>query len=68
MMHKFKVKIEVDYNEELGADRPDRPLSKSHKNALMREAVWLQVADAMAIYGLTTTVKSVVFAREKEGK
>jgi hypothetical protein len=34
----------------------------------MREAVWLQVADAMAIYGLKTTVKSVVVARGKEGK
>ena len=67
-MHKFKVKIEVDYNEELGADRPDRPLSKSHKNALMREAVWLQVADAMAMYGLKTTIKSVVVTRGKEGK
>jgi hypothetical protein len=67
-MHKFKVEIEIDYDGELGLERPERPLSKSHKNALMREAVWLQVADAMAIYGLTTTVKSVVFARGKEGK
>jgi hypothetical protein len=67
-MHKFKVEIEIDYDGELGVERPERPLSKSHKNALMREAVWLQVADAMAIYGLTTTVKSVVVARAKEGK
>jgi hypothetical protein len=67
-MHKFKVEIEIDYDGELGVERPERPLSKSHKNALMREAVWLQVADAMAMYGLTTTVKSVVFARGKEGK
>lgn len=67
-MHKFKVEIEVDYDGELGVERPEVPLSKSHKNALMREAVWLQVADAMAMYGLPTTVKSVVFAREKEGK
>jgi hypothetical protein len=67
-MHKFKVEVEIDYDGELGLERPERPLSKSHKNALMREAVWLQVADAMAIYGLTTTVKSVVFARGKEGK
>jgi hypothetical protein len=67
-MHQFKVEIEIDYDGELGLERPDRPLSKSHKNALMREAVWLQVADAMAQYGLTTTVKSVVVARAKEGK
>jgi hypothetical protein len=67
-MYKFKVEVEIDYDGELGIDRPGVPLSKSHKNALMREAVWLQVADAMAIYGLKTTVKSVVVARDKEGK
>jgi hypothetical protein len=67
-MYKFKVELEVNYEGELGVDRPGVPLSKSHKNALMREAVWLQVADAMAMYGLTTTVKSVVVARAKEGK
>lgn len=67
-MHTFKVEIEIDYDGQLGIERPEVPLSKSHKNALMREAVWLQVADAMAMYGLTTTVKSVVFARGKEGK
>ena len=67
-MFKFRVEIEVDYDGELGIERPEVPLSKSHKNALMREAVWLQVADAMAMYGLKTTVKSVVVAREKEGK
>jgi hypothetical protein len=68
MMPKFKVKIEIDYDGELGVDRLERPLSKSHKNALMREAVWLQVADAMAQYGLQATIKSVVVARVKEGK
>ena len=67
-MFKFKVELEIDYDGELGIERPERPLSKSHKNALMREAVWLQVADAMAMYGLQTTVKSVVVARAKDGK
>jgi hypothetical protein len=67
-MHKFKVEIEIDYDGIIGEERADLPMSKSHKNALMRQAVWLQVADAMAMYGLTTTVKSVVFARGKEGK
>lgn len=67
-MFKFKVEVEIDYDGELGIERPERPFSKSHKNALMREAVWLQVADAMAMYGLQTTVKSVVVARAKEGK
>jgi hypothetical protein len=67
-MYKFKVEIEVDYDGILGVDRPEVPLSKSYKNALMREAVWLQVADAMAMYGLTTAVKSVVVTRAKEGK
>jgi hypothetical protein len=67
-MYKFKVEVEIDYDGELGIERAEVPLSKSHKNALMREAVWLQVADAMAIYGLKTTVKSVVVARGKEGK
>ena len=67
-MYKFKVEVEIDYDGELGIDRPDVPLSKSHKNALMREAVWLRVADAMGMYGLKTTVKSVVVARRKEGE
>jgi hypothetical protein len=67
-MFKFKVELEIDYDGELGIERPERPFSKSHKNALMREAVWLQVADAMAMYGLQTTVKSVVVARAKDGK
>ena len=65
-MYKFKVELEIDYDGELGVDRPGVPLSKSHKNALMREAVWLQVADAMAIYGLQAAVKSVVVARAKD--
>jgi hypothetical protein len=67
-MYKFKVELEIDYDGELGVNRPGVPLSKSHKNALMREAVWLQVADAMGLYGLQTTVKSVVVARRKEGE
>ena len=67
-MFKFKVELEINYDGELGIERPERPLSKSHKNALMREAVWQQVADAMAMYGLQTTVKSVVVARAKDGK
>jgi hypothetical protein len=67
-MFKFKVELEIDYDGELGIERPERPFSKSHKNALMREAVWLQVADAMGMYGLQTTVKSVVVARAKDGK
>ena len=67
-MHTFKVEIEIDYDGQLGIERPEVPLSKSYKNALMREAVWLQVADAMGLYGLKTTVKSVVVARDKEGK
>ena len=67
-MYKFKVEVEIDYDGELGIDRPEIPLSKSYKNALMRELVWLQVADAMAMYGLKTTVKSVVVARGKEGE
>ena len=67
-MYKFKVELEIDYDGELGVDRPGVPLSKSHKNALMREAVWLQVADAMAIYGLQAAVKSVVVARAKDDK
>ena len=65
-MPKFKVEIEIDYDGELGVDRLERPLSKYHKNALMREAVWLQVADAMAQYGLQAAVKSVVVARAKD--
>ena len=65
-MYKFKVEVEIDYDGELGIERPEVPLSKSHKNALMREAVWLQVADAMAIYGLQAAVKSVVVARAKD--
>ena len=65
-MPKFKVEIEIDYDGELGVERPERPLSKSHKHALMREAVWLQVADAMAQYGLQAAVKSVVVARAKD--
>jgi hypothetical protein len=65
-MFKFKVELEIDYDGELGIERPERPFSKSHKNALMREAVWLQVADAMAIYGLQAAVKSVVVARAKD--
>ena len=65
-MHKFKVEIEINYDGEIGVERPERPFSKSHKNALMREAVWLQVADAMAQYGLQAAVKSVVVARAKD--
>jgi hypothetical protein len=67
-MVKYKIEMEINYDGELGIERPHVPLSKSHKNALMREAVWLQAADAMAQYGLQATIKSVVVARAKEGK
>jgi hypothetical protein len=30
-MYKFKIEIEIDYDGELGVDRLERPLSKSHK-------------------------------------
>jgi hypothetical protein len=67
-MVKYKIEMEINYDGKLGVERPQVPLSKSHKNALMRQAVWLQAADAMAQYGLQATIKSVVVARVKEGK
>lgn len=65
-MDKYRVVIEVDYDGELGLERPEMPMSKSHINALMRQAVWLQMADAMGQYGFKATVKSVVGVRRKE--
>jgi hypothetical protein len=65
-MNKYRVVIEVDYDGELGLERPEMPMSKSHINALMRQAVWLQMADAMGQYGFKATVKSVVGVRGKE--
>lgn len=65
-MNKYRVVIEVDYDGELGVERPEVPMSKSHINALMRQAVWLQMADAMGQYGFKATVKSVVGVRGKE--
>jgi len=65
-MNKYRVVIEVDYDGELGLERPEMPMSKSHINALMRQAVWLQMADAMGQYGFKAAVKSVVGVRGKE--
>ena len=65
-MNKYRVVIEVNYDGELGVERPEVPMSKSHINALMRQAVWLQMADAMGQYGFKATVKSVVGVRGKE--
>lgn len=67
-MNKYRVVLEIEYDGELGIERPELPMSKSHKNALMRQAVWLQMADAMGQYGFKATIKSVVGVREKEGQ
>jgi hypothetical protein len=65
-MNKYRIILELDYDGELGNERPELPMSKSHKNALLRQAVWLQMADAMGQYGFKATVKSVVGVRGKE--
>lgn len=68
-MHKFKVEVEIPYDGALGLEKSDMPLTQAHENSLMREAVWMQVKDALTQYGFNPEIKSVVKVwKVKEGK
>ena len=68
-MFKFKVELEVETRGELPIENPQIPMSASHRNALMREAVWLQISDALHQYGLEPhTILSVVKVRGQDKK
>ena len=68
-MFKFKVELEVETRGELPIENPQIPMSASHRNALMREAVWLQISDALRQYGLEPyNILSVVKVRGKDKK
>ena len=58
-MHKVRVEIELPYDGVLGIE-PEMPLSQAHRNSLMREAVYIQVKDALTQYGFQPEIKSVV--------
>lgn len=68
-MFKFKIELEVETRGELPIENPQIPMSASHRNALMREAVWLQISDALHQYGLEPhNILSVVKVRGKDKK
>lgn len=58
-MPKFRIEVELDYDGVTGIERADLPTSKSHLNALMREAVYIQVNDAMTQYGFKSKINRV---------
>ena len=63
-METYKVVLEITIDNDLVADNPHIPMTKSHKNALMREQIWLRVSDALHLYGLDPhEIKSVVKAQ-----
>lgn len=69
MTENYKVTLEISVSDDLIDNNPHIPMTKSHRNALMREALWLRVSDALHLYGLDPhAIKSVVKVQKKEGK
>lgn len=69
MAENYKVVLEISVNDDLIESNPNIPMTKSHRNALMREAIWMRVSDALHIYGLDPhAITSVVKVQKKESK
>lgn len=68
-MENYKVTLEISVADDLIDKNPNIPMTKSHHNALVREALWLRVSDALHLYGLDPhAIISVVKVQKKEGK
>lgn len=66
MTESFKVTLEVTVGDDLLPENPNIPMTQSHRNALMREQVWLRVSDALQMQGLEPhQVLSVVKVQRK---
>ena len=59
IMPKFRVALELDYDGVISVEHADRPKSKSHINAIMRDDVYAQVQDALTQYGFKADVYQV---------
>ena len=55
-MPKFRVELELDYNIKVSQKHPDRPKTKSHINAIMRDDVHAQVQNALNAFGFNADV------------
>ena len=67
-METYKVIVEITVGDDLVADNPHIPMTKSHRNALVREQVWMRVSDALHLHALDPhAIKSVVKVQKKEG-
>ena len=69
-MQTYKVIVEITVAEDFATNSSNIPMTKSHRNALAREQLWLRVSDALHIQGLDPhAVKSVVKVQlKKEGR
>jgi hypothetical protein len=67
LMHTYKVILEISVGDDLIGNNPQIPMTKSHRNALIREQLWLRVSDALHLYGLDPhAIKSVVKVQTKK--
>ena len=70
-METYKVIVEITVGEEWPgheyvAEKSNIPMTKSHRNALIREQLWLRVSNALHIHGLDPhAIKSVVKVQRK---
>lgn len=64
-MPKYTAKVVIHYDGEIGVE-PHVRLTQAKRNEMMRDVVWIQVADALKLYGLDTEVVEV--RRVQSGK
>ena len=73
-METYKVIVEITVNEEWPgheyvAEKAHIPMTKSHRNALIREQLWMRVSNALHVHGLDPhAIISVVKVQRKEGQ
>lgn len=66
-MPTYKVILEVTVNDDAITEESDVPMTRSHKNALLRRWVWVRVAAALEQYNFDLPViKSVVKVQSKK--
>ena len=67
LMHTYKVILEITVKDDAVAEESQVPMTRSHKNALLRKWVWVRVAAALEQYNFDLPViKSVVKVQTKK--
>lgn len=62
-MTRYSAKVVIDYDGKVSVDTKTK-MTKSKENEMLRDVVWLQISDALRLYGLQTEVLEVRKVRD----